>query len=247
MRVAVLADVHSNLAALEAVLSDLDARSADVSVCLGDVVGYNAQPLECIAMVRAHVDHVIVGNHDLAACDDHEAPGTHAAARKVQLWTAEQLGDAERDWLRSLPRKVEGDGWMGVHGCYLNDFHVEGYVTRTMVPANLEAVASNPEWPKVAFCGHTHIPVTAHRLRGEIVESTGRRTRWPEAADSVLVNPGAVGQPRDGDWRASYAIVDLTERTVETIRVEYDLEATVSEVKAAGLPDVNHERLRKGL
>ncbi|MBO6940364.1 MAG: metallophosphoesterase family protein [Deltaproteobacteria bacterium] len=247
MRVAVLADVHANLAALDAVLSDLQGRGADLSVCLGDIVGYNARPRECIALVRERVDHVIVGNHDLAACDDHQAPGTHPAARMAQLWTAEELDESDRAWLRALPRKVEGDGWMGVHGCYLNDFHVEGYVTRTMVPANLEAVAAHPDWPKVAFCGHTHIPVTAHRLRGEIVEATGPRTRWPEGVDSVLVNPGAIGQPRDGDWRASYALVDLQTRSVETIRVEYDLEATIAEVKAAGLPEVNHERLRKGV
>jgi len=247
MRLAVMADVHANLAALEAVLEDVLTREVDRRVCLGDLVGYNAQPSECIALVREHVDDIVVGNHDLAVAERHDAPGTHKTARAVQDWTRACVSEEDRDWLSGLERRVSGEGWMGVHGCYLNQHHVEGYVTRTMVPANLEAIATNDAWPKVGFCGHTHIPITAHRRMGSVVELSVSRVRWPRDAESVLVNPGAIGQPRDGDWRASYAIVDLEARTVETIRVRYDLEATIRVMKEAGLPDPLHERLRKGV
>ena len=247
MRLAVFADVHANLAALEAVLDDIDSRGVDLRVCLGDVVGYNAQPRECLALVRERVEHVVAGNHDLSACSDHRAPGTHRTAREIQEWTAEQLRESDKEWLRGLPRRVEGADWMGVHGCYLNDFHVEGYVTRTMVPANLEAIAANPGWPNLGFCGHTHIPVTAYSRLGSVVEMSVPRMRWPAEFDAVLVNPGAVGQPRDGDWRASYAIVDTEQRTVENIRLRYDLEATLRAIEAAGLPGAVGERLEKGV
>jgi len=247
MRLAVMGDVHANLAAFEAVLSDIRSRGVDRTVCLGDLVGYNAQPSACLALAEEAVDDVVIGNHDLAVTSDHVAPGTHRVARQVQEWTRSQVSEEQKAWLRSLPRRVEGEGWMAVHGCYLNDFHVEGYVTQTMIPANLEAIAAREDWPSLAFCGHTHIPVVAHRRDGRVVELAVPRSRWPRDVESVLVNPGAVGQPRDGDWRASWALVDLEARTVETLRVTYDLEATARAIEEAGLPEGLSERLRKGV
>jgi diadenosine tetraphosphatase ApaH/serine/threonine PP2A family protein phosphatase len=136
---------------------------------------------------------------------------------------------------------------VAVHGCYLNDVHVTGYVTETMLESNLRVVAASRELPKLALCGHTHVPMLGV-LEGDTARSTrlDEPFRWPKSARAVLVNPGSVGQPRDGDVRASLVIVDLEARTVTPLRVAYDVEAAARAVEAAGLPAVFAERLRAG-
>ncbi len=252
MRIAVLADVHANLQALDAVVEVIASSAVDGVLCLGDLVGYHAHPVEVVKRVRDFATDVIAGNHDREASSPKVSStnpgGTTAPARVALEWTRGQLGPAERDYLAGLPsRLIRPGAWVAVHGCYLNDVHVTGYVTETMLEENLRAVASNPELPPLAFCGHTHVPMLG-LLEVDAVRSTRLDApfRWPSSARAVLVNPGSVGQPRDGDVRASFVIVDLDERTVTPRRVAYDVEAAARAVEAAGLPVVFAERLRAG-
>ncbi len=249
MRVALLADVHANRAALEAVLEDVAVQGVARCVGLGDLVGYNAEPAACVALVRAHVGQVVAGNHDVDCVRSDSAPGTNAAAQHVLAWTRAQLDDAALTYLSGLPNHVcDEAGFIAVHGCYLNTLHYTGYVTGTMLAANLAAVAARGDWPKVAFVGHTHVPmygwITSH---GEVLEPPARGcVRWPQDARAVLLNPGSVGQPRDGDPRAAYGLLDTEAGTFEFRRVRYDIDASVAAILAAGLATTLAERLREG-
>jgi predicted phosphodiesterase len=248
MRLAVFADVHANDHALEAIRADMGERGFDMSVCLGDIVGYNARPRECVECVGATTDIVVAGNHDRDVLRTTACLGTSSSARLVQMWTALQLEDAHLGYLDSLPgRVVWDDAFVALHGCYLNDSHVSGYVTGTMLEANLQRIADRGNWPRLAFCGHTHIPMCGWLAGGECVdERAAGRLEWPADANAVLINPGAVGQPRDGDPRAAYAMVDTTRRSVEFIRVAYDVGAAQAAIRDASLPDTLAERLAEG-
>ncbi|MFW6067276.1 MAG: metallophosphoesterase family protein [Myxococcota bacterium] len=245
---AVIADVHANRAALEAVLEEIHTLSCDRIVCLGDTVGYHAEPIECVRMVRGAASAGVIGNHDWAAVRDEVQVGTNEHARRVMQWTAEVLPDDCRAYLQALPAcHVDDDGIVAAHGCYLNPAFHRGYVTATMLERNLRTVATNPAWPVVALCGHTHIPMCGW-LDGEGVTHDNLRApvTWPAAASAVLVNPGSVGQPRDGDPRASFAVLDLEMRRVEVHRLAYDVEATIDALDRAGFAKELGFRLREG-
>lgn len=243
-----LADVHANLAALEAVLAAVAAQAPDAIVCLGDLVGYNARPAGCIGRTRASGAATVAGNHDREACGVEAAAGRNALARAAMDWTRAVLPESERAWLEALPnRLVHPAGLVAVHGCYLNDTHYNGYVTSTMIEANLDVIGGRADWPTVGLCGHTHVPMCAWRARGEYHERDLREAAsWPADADAVLVNPGAVGQPRDRDPRAAFAVVDLDRRRAAVHRIAYDLTAEQQAIRAAGLPLQLAERLAEG-
>jgi diadenosine tetraphosphatase ApaH/serine/threonine PP2A family protein phosphatase len=248
MKIAVFSDVHANLPALEAVLEAIDQLAPDRILCLGDLVGYGAEPAACIRTVRAAADVVLLGNHDRDSLAAQAAQGTNSLARLTQAWTREQLGPEELAYLEALPSKtLEPYGVVAVHGCYLNDVHVTGYVTSTMLPDNLQAVAAREGWPRIALCGHTHLPLCGWLLGNDTLEPKIRgRLVWPAKARAVLINPGAVGQPRDGDPRAAFALLDLERRTVEIHRVRYDIDRAAEAIQKAGLPASLGERLREG-
>lgn len=249
MRLGVLADVHANAPALRACLEALDGRRLDRLLCLGDLVGYNAEPAACVALCAERADTLVRGNHDHAVGTRELQPGTGGSARDVIEWTRAQLDAPTRRYLASLPR-VRAESELGVilaHGCFLNEDFFRGYVTSTMLAANLRVVAERSDWPSVALCGHTHVPTVAWLRDGEVVEaSPTERVAWPADADAVLINPGAVGQPRDGDPRAACAVLDLEERTVDVMRIPYDVEAAVAAIARAGLRDSLGARLREG-
>jgi diadenosine tetraphosphatase ApaH/serine/threonine PP2A family protein phosphatase len=249
MRLALLADVHANLPALEAVLEDVAAQGVERCVCLGDLVGYNAEPAACVTRVRAQVTLVVAGNHDVDCVRNDSLPGTNAVARQVQAWTRAQLDLEALDYLAGLPNVAcDPAGFVAAHGCFLNSLYYTGYVTGTMLGANLAAVAARPEWPSVAFVGHTHVPMCGWiTAQGEVHEAPARgHLRWPSSAPAVLLNPGSVGQPRDGDPRAAYGVFDPEAGSFEFRRVRYDVEASAAAILAAGLPAVLAERLREG-
>lgn len=247
MRVAVLADIHANLPALRAVLAEAARLGAEHTVCLGDLVGYNAQPGECVELVRAEVPLVVAGNHDRAVSGAPSAAGTNQIARQVIDWTRQQLDADSLRYLAALPNSaIDPSGLLCVHGCFLNTKHFTGYVTGTMLEANLRVVVERAD-ARIALCGHTHIPMCGWLVRDECVEH--RLTEpavWPANADAVLVNPGAVGQPRDGDPRAAFALLDTAARRVEVFRVPYNIEQAASAITRAGLPAVLADRLRAG-
>lgn len=248
MNVAVLADIHSNEAALRAVLEAADRLGAERLVVLGDLVGYGARPKEVLACLRARADVVVLGNHDHGVAREMVAGARPSAQRAVE-WTRAALDADELAFLRELPRIVaDPSGLLCAHGCYLNPDHYYGYVTSTMLGANLEAIAGRPEGPRVALCGHTHVAMLAWLDDEGVTEMSvvEGQVGWPADARAVLMNPGAVGQPRDGDPRAAFALVNPEVRTVEFHRVAYDVEAAAREILTAGLSDDNANRLREG-
>ncbi|MCB9585332.1 MAG: metallophosphoesterase family protein [Polyangiaceae bacterium] len=247
MRVGVIADVHANLAALDAVLAALRTQDVSEVICLGDIVGYNAQPRECVDRVASACSATVFGNHDHDIQNPATTMGTRAVARMVQTWTRERLDSSQLDWLASLPNHlIHEQGFIAVHGCYLNDHHYSGYVTSTMMPANLERIAAREDWPNIGLVGHTHTAVAAWLYAGQVIERADAVCEWPAQAKAVLLNPGSVGQPRDGDWRASFGVLEVDRNRFEIHRTEYDLESTIAAINAAGLPAELGERLKEG-
>ncbi|MFM2105720.1 MAG: hypothetical protein RL338_752 [Chloroflexota bacterium] len=238
MRIAVLSDIHSNLVALDAVLAD--AGEVDGIWVLGDVVGYGPDPDGVVARLAARGATGVRGNHDAVATGDDDASFFNPEARTAALWTRDAIADGTRAWLAALPeRSVEG-AFTLVHGSP-RDPMWEYVVSAGIAKENLEAFGT-PH----CLNGHTHVPV-AFRASGGTVGSAGPGP-VPLSLEGTrsLVNPGSVGQPRDGDPRASYAILDPVAATVEWRRVAYDIRATQAAIRARGLPERLAARLEHG-
>ena len=248
MRIAVVADVHANLPALQAVLQEIDALGVDDILCLGDTVGYNAQPNECLDLVLERCRQVVAGNHDCDVVTGHRASGTHHIASIVQDWTRERLSSDRLNALLSLPHTISADGYSARHGAFLGGEPTIGYVTSTMLEENLRSIRSTMRASTVAFCGHTHIPLIGWLDGDDCVEPRIDATdvEWPKDASAVLINPGAVGQPRDRDPRAAFAIVDFERRIVRWHRVPYDLRDAADALARSGLPSELIDRLMEG-
>ncbi|MFP8957786.1 metallophosphoesterase family protein [Natrialbaceae archaeon A-CW3] len=220
MRVGIISDVHSNLPALEAVLEELERSTVDAIVCAGDVVGYNPWPAACVDRLRDLEVPTVMGNHDRAVAQETTFRFNEMAAAGVEL-ASEQLTEPQREWLASLPpERLEFDGRVKlIHG---HPADPDRYTyPRDFSPRLLED-------EDVLVLGHTHV---------QHVE---------RYAEGVVVNPGSVGQPRDGDPRAAYAILDLLTLEVDTHRVEYDIDRVQAAVAEAGLPERIGTRLARG-
>jgi putative phosphoesterase len=218
MLVGVISDVHANRVALDAVLDDMP--DVDALVCAGDVVGYNPWPAECVDILRERSVPTVMGNHDRAVVTGTGFAGNRMADAGVE-YGREELDDERIQWLAGLPdQRLAFDGRLKiVHG------HPED-PNRYTYPALFSADLLDEE--DVLVMGHTH--VQAHETYD----------------DGVVMNPGAVGQPRDEDPRAAYAVVDLEALAVEKHRVEYDVDEVIDAVEAAGLPRDTGTRLKKG-
>ncbi len=228
MRVAVISDIHSNLAALRAVLAD--AGDVDETWCLGDLVGYGPQPNECIATLRTREPRLlcVAGNHDHAVIGKLDRSDFNADAADAVLWTQEQLTSDNRDYLQSLPERLESSGFLLVHGSPLHPIW-EYVVSRSTARENLIALRTHG-WPSVCLLGHSHLPLI---FIAAATESDMPAVEYPEAGTPLslderrhLINPGSVGQPRDGNPAASYIILDTASRQVTYRRVPYNVAAT---------------------
>jgi len=239
--IAVLADIHANRSALEAVLAEARRRGATSLVLLGDVVGYHAEPDACVELLAAWPVDGVVGNHDVAALGTPDRYANKLAV-VVQRWTAEHMGAAARAFLARFPTRLELPWALLVHGTFTHPDGVVGYVTPTTAERNVAAVAAAGH--RLGLFGHSH--VAALHARGE-PDRTGLAPgvyRLARETPSIF-NPGSVGQPRDGDPRASFAMFDPEEWTMELVRVPYDIEATVRAIAAAGLDPAIADRLRE--
>ncbi|PSP85745.1 metallophosphoesterase [Halobacteriales archaeon QS_1_68_17] len=218
MRVGLISDIHGNEVALDAVLADMP--DVDALACAGDVVGYNPWPAECVAAVRERDVPTVMGNHDRAVASDTAFRFNRMASAGVE-YAREQLSDDQLEWLRALPdERHEFDGRVKlVHG------HPDD-PDRYTYPSEFGPRLLGDE--DVLVMGHTH--VQAHETYDE----------------GIVVNPGSVGQPRDADPRAAYAVVDLDAMTVDERRVPYDVDAVCRAVREAGLPERIGTRLREG-
>jgi diadenosine tetraphosphatase ApaH/serine/threonine PP2A family protein phosphatase len=239
MRIAILSDLHANLEATEAVLADARGRDCTDYICLGDVVGYNANPRECVAIVQKMECPVVKGNHDEQASLEESSRDFNALAEMAINWTREQLTHADKQWLRDLPLLRDVRDFTIVHAT-LDSPGQWGYVFNT-----LDAAASFPyQNTTVCFFGHTH--VAGAFVRDDNVKRVKMDELTIEPAKKYFINTGSVGQPRDGDWRAAYCIYDIERNCVEQRRVNYDLETAQQKIIKAGLPRLLAERLKLG-
>jgi len=246
MRYLVLTDIHANLEALDACLKDAKARGYQQTLVLGDLVGYGADPNAVIERVQALKPIAIVrGNHDKVACGLEQADGFNAVAKSAAHWTFEALSSKNREWLAALPagpRTVDDI----VEICHGSPFDEDAYIFDELDALRALKVSERP----LCLFGHTHYPV-AFQLSADAFDSQGPSTLAESRVDlrpdrKYLVNPGSVGQPRDGDPRAAYAIADTGASRVELFRLAYPVEEAAAKVVDAGLPEVLAQRLTVG-
>jgi len=244
MRVAVISDIHGNLPALEAVLADLDGERVDAIWCLGDIVGYGPAPNECCALVRARADICLCGNHDLGVVGALELATFTGEAAAAARWTQGVLAPEHRDWLGSLKPRANADRSELFHASPRDP--VWDYVLSDQVAAEALRLTSAP----LVLVGHSHVALcVAQADEGSVGGGLAPGgTETPLAAPPRrLLNPGSVGQPRDGDPHAAWLLVDFDGDRGTFRRVPYDVEATQAAIRAAGLPEVLARRLAHGL
>lgn len=243
MRYAILADVHANLAAFQAVLHDIErAGGMDEIWCLGDVVGYGPDPVECIALLRRHKHVCVAGNHDWAAIGkmdtDYFNPEAAAAAR----WTSQQLTTDSRLYLEALPLSIEKGDFTLVHGSPREPIW-EYVLSSDIAQQNLSHFRS-----KYCLIGHSHVPLY---FECEANRCTANHflpdTALKPGESRLIINPGSVGQPRDGDPRASYALYDSQTAEIRLHRVPYDIITTQKRMEERGLPRRLISRLAHGI
>ncbi len=240
MRVALLADIHGNLEALLAVLDAVSRAEADVVLCLGDVVGYGAEPRECIEELRSRNICGVAGNHDFAVSGKCDLDYFNAEARESVLWTRSRLSGEDLEFLGGLPLVYEGPMFSAAHGSFAAPEAFD-YVL-TPLDARVSFGSLGRPW---GFFGHSHIPVSFVLNGDEIRASEEDLISLPPGA-AALVNVGSVGQPRDFDARACFALFDGEKGTVELVRVEYEVEKAAGKIVGAGLPARNAYRLYLG-
>jgi predicted phosphodiesterase len=235
----VLGDVHGNLQALEAVLAELEKESVDGILCVGDLVGYGADPRGCVDRMRETKAVVVAGNHDWGSIGKTSIEFFNADAKESILWTRESLTDGETAYLTELPLVAEMQDVTLVHGTLYFPENFD-YI-QTLYDAHLSFSSLKT---RVCFLGHSHIPIVffnddpiSYFLEPEIDLSLSSKT---------IVNVGSVGQPRDQDPRASYAIYDSEAGMVYLRRVDYDIKGAQDAIEEAGLPATNSHRLMFG-
>jgi diadenosine tetraphosphatase ApaH/serine/threonine PP2A family protein phosphatase len=241
----VIADVHANLPALEAVLAEAVRRGAAAFLFLGDAVGYGPHPRECIARIADLRSALVVrGNHDEAAAHRGSDLGMNRLARATAGWTWSELTEADRSWLAAMPVEHAGEGWMAVHGAPVDPRRFVAYVYDLTYEDNLACLARQGR--TLCFHGHSHVQLAYADDSGLRRKLSPGEVLELEAGRTLLVNPGSVGQPRDGDARAAFALWDRTRGRITFERVTYDVDRTVRDLRAAGLPEELAARLEKG-
>jgi len=250
MRTAIISDIHANLDALNVVLADIDQRDVQRIICLGDIIGYGPNPLECLDLVMQRCDFAMMGNHDFAVL--YEPTSFNTTAEQAAFWTRRQFENEENPETRKqryeylgnlLVRKWE-DGTLYVHASPrrpINEYIFPDDVITA--PNKMNSIFDRIE--ERCFVGHTHVTgIFTNEPDFYPPADLGEAYKWG-ADEKVVVNPGSVGQPRDRDPRASYALMD--EEQIEFIRLEYDIQAVVEKVKAIDdLSDFLGQRLLEG-
>ena len=239
MRVALLSDVHANLVALEAVLATLGA--VDAIWVTGDTVGYGPDPSEVFALLRERGALLVQGNHDRAVATGEGLDYFHDRAAEAALMHREWLSAADRDALAALPAVTTVQDFTLCHGS-LRDPMWEYVTTVAAASATLER-ATTP----FTCCGHTHLPAVFLTDGGVVRAQAPAARKAYRLGSRALLNPGSVGQPRDGDPRASYAVLDTGARTATFYRASYRVDETQRRIRARGLPDMFADRLAFGV
>ncbi len=233
MKYAILSDIHANLEALGEALSIIDTENINEIVCLGDIVGYGANPNECAALVRLRCSTIVLGNHDAAAIDPARAYDFNANAKRAIEWTAAALSDDTRSFLSSLPLVERKEGILFVHASP-DTPDAWNYI----VDASDAIAALRHFDERVCFIGHTHIPGIFSRLG---------RAKAVSNDEQYLVNVGSVGQPRDGNPMLAFGVFDSSLWNFRLVRAKYDIEKAAGKIYAAGLPEELGYRLMYGM
>jgi diadenosine tetraphosphatase ApaH/serine/threonine PP2A family protein phosphatase len=241
MRVAVVSDIHSNLVALEAVLAAIDEDAPDELWCLGDLVGYGPKPNECTLLMQERAHVCLCGNHDLAVRGTLDLWEFSGDAGTAARWTRTVLRDEALAFLNSLEPAGKADGVALFHGSARDP--VWEYVLSGEAALTTLVLTEEP----LVLVGHSHVALQI-QLRGDELDGglAAAGTELELAGSRSLLNPGSVGQPRDGDPRAAYVLLDLDTRTASFRRVDYDIERTQAEMAEAGLPEALALRLAVG-
>ncbi len=242
MRIAIVADLHANLEAVQAVFREIDKHRPDKVFCLGDLTGYNANPNEVIDIIRERDIPTIMGNHDAAVCGLEDPWFFRASAKEAIEWQFEQVRDEHKQWLSKAPEQIVFNRTcLGVHGSpsSRDDYIID------WLDAMRQLEYLNGREVDVCFFGHSHRPsFFSEKGNTQAIDTTCVQQLSP--GNRYFINPGAVGQPRDRDPRAAFGLYDSEKRTFQFCRVEYDIESCARKVLKAGLPPELAKRLSKG-
>src|SRR5882762_604766 len=239
MRYAVIADIHANLEAFEVVLADTKEQKCTHYCCVGDVVGYNANPKECLDIVRSMGMPVVKGNHDEYCSSEEDLEGFNPHAAEAVNWTRKQLGKEDRQWLRDLKYVRLVASFSMVHAT-LDGPQRWGYVFDKLAAA----ASFTYQNTSICFFGHTHVPVAF--IRDSMVRGGTYSKFKVEPGKKYFINVGAIGQPRDNNPKAAYVVYDADEGLIELRRLDYDIAAVQAKILEAGLPPRLAERLAYG-
>jgi predicted phosphodiesterase len=242
MKVAVISDIHANRHAFEATLEAIAASDAAEVWCLGDLVGYGAEPDACVVLAREHAAVCLAGNHDLAVTGEIAIDEFSRGASMAAQWTREVIAPENLEFLRGL-RPQGQEASVGLYHASPRD-PVWEYVLSTL----LAELCMDAQSERISLIGHSHVALSFVRQEGDLATGQPRRAdvQLDVAAGEWLLNPGSVGQPRDGDPRASWLLLDLDDMTAWFHRTEYDIAGAGAAIRAAHLPDSLAERLEYG-
>jgi predicted phosphodiesterase len=242
MRIALVSDVHGNLPAFEAVLADVHAQGADEIWCLGDLVGYGAQPDDCVALARERCELTLAGNHDLVVIGKIDIHEFSASAAVAAEWTRGQISDESLEFLQALEPQDE-DRELGLYHASPRDPVWEYVLSTWQAGGCFEEMQA-----RVGAIGHSHVALFFRQDGSSRVEGaqTPGGTEVDVSEGRWLINPGGVGQPRDGDPRAAWLLLDTGNWTAAWRRVEYPIDEAARAIEAAGLPMVLAQRLYTG-
>lgn len=237
MRLAIISDIHANLEALSATLAEIATVGVDRIICLGDIVGYNANPAECIALLRAAGAWCVAGNHDRAVAEQIDTSGFSAWAARTVVWTRRQLNHEALEYLSRLPLQLNVEGCLvAVHQALhpVPECEIIGLDSDERRRLSCQALLQHPSGARICAFGHTH--------QLGIYEFDGARLSERNESEEILLNdalyllnPGTVGQPRSAERRATFLLLDIARKKVAIHRVAYNATATLAKARKAGL------------
>ncbi len=244
MRYAIISDIHSNIEALQVILEEIDRCGVDQVICLGDVVGYNANPNECAGLLVEKEIPSLMGNHDAVVCDMVDPLDFNPIAKKAILWTKETVEEKYKDFLFRQPaqRKLTESVRL-VHGSIIN--RDQYLLSRNTIMENIDYMRNSDPEVRILFFGHTHNQI-AFSYNNETLSVISSPRFTLKEDGFYLINPGSVGQPRDQDPRSAFLIYDEDARTVEFIRLSYDIQTCKQKIISAKLPQELANRLDQG-